>query len=380
MTHKSLSKWMASPCEAMNRTTPKSPEIERAFHIKQQLSLSWIQTVFGTALVLGSLSVSTLQAAQIVASPEGTATTYVSKEGPLVFAPRAARAQKVIFDTPEKQLIYAPDTPFRRFFDSHAYDFDSAGLEYAKTTILGDIVNRLRSREYIRDIVGQVIEDYRDQAISGATFAEQWNYVRDGWILFTNRLTNSLTGTTNQGGVATGRVSETASEVSGITNRQSNLFVNAQGTGLPRQLQQQLKILAEMASSHPDLFVREAELKITSAEGLEGPNLTQIIQLLDPALRQPLTNATAISDSTRDKWRRQRAELLRDAYYSIILQANYPNMEDEEIDQLIDNLYAGYRPLAAGHLWNASQSQRTQSHENRTARAPQAARLVAAGG
>src|SRR6187402_1758529 len=91
------------------------------------------------ACCLGILATSAW-GAQIVASPEGRATTYVIEHGPLVFAPLSARAQKVIFDTPEKQLIHAPDTPFRRFFDAHAPDFEASTLEYAKTTILGDIL------------------------------------------------------------------------------------------------------------------------------------------------------------------------------------------------------------------------------------------------
>ena len=34
---------------------------------------------------------------------EGTTTSYVEEKEVLVYAPRAARAQKVVFDTPDKQ-------------------------------------------------------------------------------------------------------------------------------------------------------------------------------------------------------------------------------------------------------------------------------------
>src|SRR4051794_39230487 len=84
-----------------------------------------------------------------ISSPEGTTTTYVHEKGPQVYAPRAGRAQKVEFDTPDKQLIYAPDTPFRRFFESRAADFEPDKLEYAKTTVLGDVIAMLRSKQYL---------------------------------------------------------------------------------------------------------------------------------------------------------------------------------------------------------------------------------------
>src|SRR5947207_5527168 len=96
--------------------------------------------------VLLSLPVSSSFSSPSISSQEGTTTTYVQHTGPLVYSPRAAHAQKVIFDTPDKQLIYSPDTPFRKFFESRAADFDNDKLEYAKTTILGDIISMLRSK------------------------------------------------------------------------------------------------------------------------------------------------------------------------------------------------------------------------------------------
>jgi len=101
----------------------------------------------------------------LVSSPEGTLTKYVRDGGVQVYAPRAARAQKVVFDTPEKQLIYEPDTPFRSFFDSHSDDFSPGKVDYAKTTILGDIVNLLRNKEYIRLMIQEVVSRHEQTAI-----------------------------------------------------------------------------------------------------------------------------------------------------------------------------------------------------------------------
>ena len=47
-----------------------------------------------------------------MSSPEGTTTQYVREKGVLVYAPRSARAQKVVFDTPEKEMIHAPGPDF----------------------------------------------------------------------------------------------------------------------------------------------------------------------------------------------------------------------------------------------------------------------------
>ncbi|MCA9469057.1 MAG: hypothetical protein KC643_26935 [Nitrospira sp.] len=103
----------------------------------------------------------------VVSSPEGTVTSFVEDSGVLVYAPRAARAQKVVFDTPDQQLIHKPDTPFRKFFDSHASDFAGQGkLEYAKTTILSDIVNMVRNKEFIREMIRNVVDEHLDSAIA----------------------------------------------------------------------------------------------------------------------------------------------------------------------------------------------------------------------
>ncbi len=103
--------------------------------------------------------------ATVVTSPEGTITSYVRDTEVQVYAPRSARAQKVMFDTADKQMIHEPDTPFRRFFNSHSSDFRSGKVDYAKTTILGDIIARLNNKEYIRATVHDVIERAKDCAI-----------------------------------------------------------------------------------------------------------------------------------------------------------------------------------------------------------------------
>lgn len=105
----------------------------------------------------------------VFSSPEGTITTYVKDSGVQVYAPRAARAQKVVFDTADQQLIQKPDTAFRKFFDSHSIDFASGKVEYAKTTILGDVVNMVRNREFIRDMIKEVVDAHRDSAIAPNT-------------------------------------------------------------------------------------------------------------------------------------------------------------------------------------------------------------------
>ena len=105
----------------------------------------------------------------IISSPEGTTTNYMEDSGVLVYAPRAAKAQKVIFDTKERQLIHEPDTPFRKFFNSHKNDFADGQLDYAKTTILEGIVSRLRNKEYIRRMVQEVLSRHKKTAIKGKT-------------------------------------------------------------------------------------------------------------------------------------------------------------------------------------------------------------------
>lgn len=102
----------------------------------------------------------------VFSSPEGTITTYVKDSGVQVYAPRAARAQKVVFDTSDQQLIQKPETPFRKFFDAHSVDFASGKVEYAKTTILGDIVNLVRNKEFIRDMIKEVVDARIDTAIA----------------------------------------------------------------------------------------------------------------------------------------------------------------------------------------------------------------------
>ncbi len=104
-------------------------------------------------------------AAPVMSSPEGTVTSRVQQKGVLVYAPRSASAKKIIFDTPDKQLIYAPDTTLRKFFDSRADDFGRGKLEYAKTTILGDVVELVREGGLVEEMLRETVERYADDAI-----------------------------------------------------------------------------------------------------------------------------------------------------------------------------------------------------------------------
>src|SRR5678816_1192566 len=114
------------------------------------LRLHWINGLLGSACVLSGLVIPRLAAAAPpVSSPEGTLTTYVAGKNSLIYPPRSARAQKVDFDTAEKQMIYESDTPFRTFFNSRSADFQPNKVDYAKTTILGDIISMLRNKHYV---------------------------------------------------------------------------------------------------------------------------------------------------------------------------------------------------------------------------------------
>lgn len=306
----------------------------------------WLLALRATVLAFPLLALP-VRAEQLVASPEGTVTTYVSREGPLVFAPRAARAQKVIFDTPEKQLVYAPDTPFRRFFDSRANDFDSSGLEYAKTTILGDIVARLRSREYVREVVGKVVDDYREYAISGASFAEQWHY---RIMVASNAVAQAKKNTTNiqdQIQLELFTLIALPQEPEGYEELSEQLI----------RLNGAIQSLIELVKVHPNPSQASAALKILEsirselAVGKFGGGPTGGLEELErlDALQKRMSSllnvlagvgasipATSPSNQSREQWRGQRAELLRDTLYLRLLQQDYPDMEDDEIDRFVE--------------------------------------------
>lgn len=260
-----------------------------------------------------------MMAAQPVASPEGTATTYVSTHGPLIYAPRAARAQKVIFDTPDKQLIYAPDTPFRRFFDSRAQDFDSASREYAKTTILGDIVAMLRSREYTRDVVGAVIERYKDQAILSMSFAEQY---KEAVQKFKTALLEGVDNDKSRSGLETAE-----------------------------------KELGQLLSYHPDASAAaKAKIEILVAKTNKA-NFQTNLNAIEATI--PLE-----SSKPNETWRLTRANLLRDSIYLALLHQNYPEMEDEEIDHFIrGKLPDGVWLFAVGQGGGASKAMELELKE-----------------
>ena len=117
-------------------------------------------------LFIALIPLFTQSCSTIVSSPEGTITTHVQDSGVLVYAPRAARAQKVVFDTSDKQMIHESDTPFRKFFNSHSNDFAPGKVDYAKTTILNDVVNRLNNKDYIRLMVKDIIDQHKGTAIA----------------------------------------------------------------------------------------------------------------------------------------------------------------------------------------------------------------------
>ncbi len=232
-----------------------------------------------TALILSGDSG---QGAQVIGSPEGTATSFVSENGPLVYAPRSARAQKVIFDTPEKQLIYAPDTPFRRFFDSRAQDFDDGKVEYAKTTVLSDIVARLRSREFIKGQVGEVVERYKSRLISSKSDIE----LVDVGITETLSLGNTKPS-----------FEDTKQALTAIIAQHSDI-------GIRHDLTNSLLGAKDLT---------EARTKYT-ARAKTSPKLTE-------AQQQKLVD--------------DRANLLVDVLYRVLLQDNYPDVDDEEISGIV---------------------------------------------
>ncbi len=109
----------------------------------------------------------------LISSPEGTITSHVQDKEVLVYAPRAARAQKVVFDTSDKQMIHEPDTPFRRFFNDHTSDFSRGNVDYAKTTILKDIVSRVNNKEFIRSMLHEIIERHKEYAIAPSNASDE---------------------------------------------------------------------------------------------------------------------------------------------------------------------------------------------------------------
>jgi hypothetical protein len=127
---------------------------------KSLLSIFLLFTTFALPIFLAGC------APTLVSSPEGTTTSFVEDSGVLVYAPRTARAQKVVFDTPDKQMIHEPDTLFRKFFNSRKEDFKSGKINYAKTAIIGDIVSRLQNKEFIRLMVQEVVNRHKTTAIA----------------------------------------------------------------------------------------------------------------------------------------------------------------------------------------------------------------------
>ncbi len=314
-----------------------------------------------------SLVGATLQAAQIISSPEGTATKYVSDHGPLVYAPRAARAQKVVFDTPDKQLIYAPDTPFRRFFESHAADFEPDKLEYAKTTILGDIIAMLRSKAYVRDMVAAVIDDHKKTAISNldpgfllkslsevqketSEVLSDWSaayqnalldqihsYAPNGWEVEDSELLQNAAMELRHSSIVTNGINQLNTAI-------GNTFRAAAGYISSPQVPKLLVELQNLTNQiHSALFLPPTDwASYSNSYGklLQASRTTSqaASHLRDtPAAR---TAKAAEEPQRSDIWRENHARLLTDALYLELIRQNYPDMENDKLEALLTKFTA----------------------------------------
>jgi len=261
-----------------------------------------------------------------LSSPEGTVTTLVQDRQVLVYAPRAARAQKVIFDTPDRQLIYEPDTPFRTFFDGHSPDFADGKVDYAKATILKDVVNMLRNKEYVRLLVREVVERHLASAITS----------------------NAPCGTVRVG------------------SKQLSLM---EAGRVIMEKRQEDKDLLEWVQ--PDLlqptqlefsFVREVDRVAPSLtkpvrQWIQDPNVAgqdAVWTRLEDQL-QALCEKGAADDGG---WRARHARLLVDAISLELVNEQYPEMRDEDIDALFqrftrteDSQVAGAGSGTLGQIW-----------------------------
>lgn len=129
-------------------------------------------------LLLAAVAISTLACRSSIplSREDEMTTTYAGGREAMVYAPRSARAQKVVFDDPKGRLIHERDTSFRQFFASHSRDFAPGEVEYAKITILEDVLHRLESRSYVQGMVLDLIERHRrvvcTREITGPTGAK----------------------------------------------------------------------------------------------------------------------------------------------------------------------------------------------------------------
>lgn len=272
-----------------------------------------------------------LRAGQPISSPEGTATSFVEEKGPLVYAPRAARAQKVVFDTADKQLIYAPDTPFRRFFESRAVDFEPYQQDYAKTTILGDIIAILRNKTYIRDIIAQVVENHKQTAISDQCPAQRS-------LAVAASLSKMLAAPQN----FTNFTTEARAKIEVINSLVRVGNSNPLGTD-----KTMLQKLGDEIQEANQSITKLGTNQITS-ESVKDIDFTKIAG----EINKIITNAVTVDQvqqacSNSEKWRDNHAELLTDYLYLEFQNENYPDMDDDEIVEAINKRFDNKESVAA---------------------------------
>lgn len=270
-----------------------------------------------------------------VSSPEGTATSYVQERGILVYAPRSARVQKVVFDTADNQLIQEPDTPFRTFFNAHSSDFKEGRLEYAKTTILGDIVNRIENREFIREMIAESIARHKSRAIMAR---------------------GNNTTIKNRAMVANRKLEDVASVVE-ITSDSLTKIMNAASAAVRHSRTAVIKLGKASEVDEPKLFLAElkaleaklddARIKIDSSSGRAtsvdlGP-IREAIRALADTIGTELRKLSSITDTAKapNDQVEHNAQILTDALFSTFNEKNYPDMRPREIEDTISEFVKG---------------------------------------
>jgi hypothetical protein len=316
--------------------------------------------------------VGTLDKHSSFSSPEGTVTTFVEKSRVLVYAPRAARAQKVIFDTPERQLIYEPDTPFRSFFDSRSPDFADGKVDYAKSTILKDVVNMLRNKEYIRIMVEEVVSRHETTAISSNSPCVITREI-EKWI----ETLKSVQELSERGKSDDARrileqfLGENSSSLDQIG--ESTNFL----TGESRRNFSNFYHRLEELRPHPNQPSRQEASHGPIPERLQPsvstPNEQNFRQKLDDMLRQkPLKDLDAVLKDLAGycqlapndgEWRARHKKILIDSIYQEVMNEYYPDMRDEDIDRIFYHFKYGSDDLKYGSRDFTAQDRRKDLNE-----------------
>lgn len=280
----------------------------------------------------------------IVSSPEGTVTSFVEDSGVLVYAPRSARAQKVVFDTSDQQLIHKPDTPFRKFFDSHAGDFaNKADLEYAKTTILADIVNMVRNKEFIREMIKKIVYDHLDSAIAPSNQLTQPLLEARNALTKLKRLVPALSVKNTEEGEKNSREIIVAAKEATIKVAEA---ADSACLGVPPELNQLCKKEHDFFHEAWELYeksrLENAFIKKYDFSGVHK-NIQALTNNLSKMLRNagnqtflPISQIPSLDDSTL-RIRKRNAELLVNELYKDFEAADYPNMRLSEISQRMED-------------------------------------------